>query len=187
MKKVTLDTTVIVEYEKKIGELNEVAQKYNLELCVVSVTEREFTGRMPGEIFINSLTETGVWGESNWGKAVWGAPLHEVGVIGEPRIGSFVFAAEELVLVLETILKIISNGSFPPPGARHHLTAGERNQLRDALILEAHVRAKRDVFVSGDKRAFIGNEKIRRKLENTFQIEIMATEEFFEAFRLSGV
>jgi hypothetical protein len=79
-----------------------------------------------------------VWGEPPWGEFLWAG------------------ANEEKMSDLEAILKIISNGSFPKSGKRELLTDGQRNQLRDAIIFEAHVREKREIFVTTDRKAFLG-------------------------------
>jgi hypothetical protein len=61
-----------------------------------------------------------------------------------------VLAGDDSPPRLEAILAIVSAGSFPKPGQRVSLTHGERRQLRDAMILEAHAREGRDVFVTND-------------------------------------
>ena len=80
---------------------------------------------------------------------------------------------------LERIIAIISNGSFPKD--RNHLTGPQRNQFRDALILYAHVRERRDIFVSDDQRAFIRSDR-RKLLETEFGTRIMTRGEFIEEF-----
>jgi hypothetical protein len=79
---------------------------------------------------------------------------------------------------LEKLPHVLSNGSFPP--VRANLSAGERRQLRDALILEAHIREGRTIFVTNDERAFI-RDGPRVKLEALFPVRIMTREEFFQA------
>jgi hypothetical protein len=57
------------------------------------------------------------------------------------------------------------------------LTPGQHNQLRDALILEAHVREKRDIFVTTDTRAFVKHGR-RARLEALCSTRIMTVDEF---------
>ena len=74
---------------------------------------------------------------------------------------------------------MIGSHSFPPPGQREQLTEGERRQLRDAMIFEAHVREGREVFISRDRKAFIGkNEAHRRQLEALYRTRILTPVEF---------
>ena len=101
--------------------------------------------------------ESGVWDDSACDKAGFGCE-------GE---------SEEL----EAILKIISNGSFPKPGARDNLTAPERTQLRDAMIFCAHVRAHRDIFVTNDTTAFIKHGR-KSRFEIRYATRLMTRAEF---------
>jgi hypothetical protein len=67
----------------------------------------------------------------------------------------------------EDVLSVVSNHSFPPPEGRKHLSDGQRRQFRDAMILSLHAQHRRDVFVSGDERAFISagrRERLERML-----------------------
>lgn len=66
-----------------------------------------------------------------------------------------VYASERDARTYEAILWVISSRGFPKPGHRAYLSKGLRNHLRDALILEAHVRHGRHIFVTADRRAFI--------------------------------
>jgi len=54
--------------------------------------------------------------------------------------------------------------------------------LRDAMILEAHVRDGRDIFVTRDTRAYVGRggdkNVLRSKLEGLFSTRIMTVDEF---------
>jgi len=105
------------------------------------------------------------------------ARIADMFVLGDSQIGTMVLASEMGADLLEQILRIISNGSFPKPGFRHHLTRGQRHQFRDALILASHVRERRDIFVSDDKRAFV-NKGRREKLEDILGTRIMTAAEF---------
>ncbi len=88
--------------------------------------------------------------------------------------------SDESTSRFEAILTVISNGSFPKPGRRGgSLSGGERRQLRDAMILEAHARESRDVLVSNDAKGFIGNDGSKRaKLEALCRTQIMTVDEF---------
>jgi hypothetical protein len=101
------------------------------------------------------VPELGVWDESSWDDARWA---------DEPSSGR-----------LEGILAVVSSGSFPKD--RSQLTEGQSHQLRDAMILEAHAAAHRDIFVTADARAFIRNGR-REQLEALLQTRILDPTEF---------
>jgi hypothetical protein len=150
MKRITLDTNVI-----ETDGLVEAAQGQGFELSRITVTDREVEGtqyqvHLAG---LGKVAETAVWGESRWDEAVWAS--------GDSS--------------LEKILQIISNGSFPR--TRESLSAGHRRQLRDAMILDAHIRQSRDIFVTNDRKGFIRDGR-RQELEATFKTKIMALEVF---------
>jgi hypothetical protein len=111
------------------------------------------------------IIETGVYGESTWGNAVW--------------------AGGDDAVCLETVLEVISHEAFPRPGARAHLSNGQRRQLRDAMIFCAHVRDRRRVFVTNDAKGFI-NDGRRDELQRRFNTTIMTSGEFIAAYRGSG-
>lgn len=150
MKRVTLDTNLL-----PAEELLEAARGRGFQFARVTVTDREVerTQFQVHLVGLGTVAETAVWGESRWGEAVW--------------------ASEDSAL--EEILQIISNGGFPR--SRDSLSAGQRRQLRDAMILEAHVREGRDIFVSNDCRAFIRGSR-REQLEARFKTKIMVRVEF---------
>lgn len=127
------------------------------EFAIVTVSARELEGSsfQAGLNSVNKLVETAVYGESRWDECAWGAD-------DDP---------------LERILEIVGNGSFPKPPQRDQLSRGQRRQLRDAMILSAHIREKRDVFVTNDRRAFVEHGR-KAKLEAEFRIQIMTSEEF---------
>lgn len=132
------------------------------DFAVVSVSNRETAGtryqvRLSG---LGRVHETLVWGESTWGSAVWGG--------------------DDDADRLEALLRIISHGGFPEAGARDNLTAGQRRQLRDAMIFCAHVREGRDIFVTNDANGFI-DEGRRGELETRFRTRIMTPAEFLSA------
>jgi hypothetical protein len=64
-------------------------------------------------------------------------------------------------------------------GQRDDPSTGERRQLRDAMILQAHARDGRDILVSDDVKAFgrEGDDR-RRKLEALCGTRIMTVDEF---------
>jgi hypothetical protein len=85
-------------------------------------------------------------------------------------------ALGENMTIFEIALRVISAGSFPPPGSRGTLTKGQRRQLRDAMIFEAHARAHRHVLVTADVKGFV-NEGRREKLEALARTRIVTPEQ----------
>jgi predicted nucleic acid-binding protein len=152
---ITCDTNV-----RPVDELVKAAGRLSCEFAAVSVSERE----MEGTRFEVHLAPVG--------------QVRETGVYGEARYGQAVYASEASASVLTQILEVLTDGSFPD--VRDHLSEGERRQLRDALILEAHIREGRDVFVTNDKKAFVNHGK-REKLEAAFSIRILTSQEFLDA------
>jgi hypothetical protein len=64
-------------------------------------------------------------------------------------------------------------------GQRDDLSTGERRQLRDAMILQAHARDGRDILVCDDVKAFGREGDDRgRKLEALCGTRIMTVDEF---------
>ena len=100
-------------------------------------------------------------------------------VFGESTFGSMAFAREGEPALFEQVLQIISHGSFPKPGGRDNLTDPQRRQLRDAMILMAHVRERRDMLVSNDERAYIRHER-RTQLESLLGTRLMTATEFLQ-------
>jgi hypothetical protein len=155
MTKVTLDTNVL-----PADDLIQAARPFECEFAVVTVTAREVEGT-PYEIHLapcTTINETSVWGESKWGEAKWGSD-----VSGD---------------TLDEILRIVSNGSFPRP--RTGLSDKQLRQLRDAMILEAHLRERRHIFVTGDTKAYVRHGR-REKLAARFGVRIMLRQEFLSA------
>ena len=155
--------TIRVFVDTNIFPTDKLARSFGdkkIKYVFSSVTERE----MSGTDFLETLAgkgkvlETSVWDESCWNESVWGS--------------------EDTAL--EEILEIISTGSFPVIGKRDFLTNGEIRQLRDAMILETVIRDGYKIFLSNDKRAFIGNEKNNKRniLEDKFDIKIFTEEEY---------
>jgi hypothetical protein len=126
-------------------------------IAFVSVSLREAQGT-DFEVSLRNherVSELGVWNESSWNEARW--------------------ADEPSSERLNRILAIVSNGSFPK--TRSQLTEGQLHQLRDAMILEAHSAARRNVFVTADSKAFIKNGR-REKLEALLRTRILNPAEF---------
>lgn len=156
MEIVTIDTNIL-----PLGTLEEAATQAGYSFAVVSVTHRELEGTdLSGRAkALETIPETMVFDESCWGSAV----------LGDLQDSDN----------LEAILNIISSGSFPKPAARNNLTAPQRNQLRDAMILQSHVRTGRACFVSKDGKAYVKHGK-REDLERRFGIRIFTPDEFIE-------
>lgn len=143
---------------------------HDIRPTTVTIRER------PGFTDPNPILEGAVWGESHWGEAVFtGKAVPEVAVHGEWHLGMAELAGD--VNHLETILNVISSGSFPPPGQRDNLTPGQRRQLRDGMIFEAHSRYGRQYFITRDQKGFIKSGK-REDLEGLFKTRIRSPEEF---------
>lgn len=179
MLKITLDTNQIGD--AKLSQIQASIKNLNIEVATTSITDREIrgTGIKP---LNNSILETGVWDESEWGKAVWGGNLTEEFVLGESELGKAKLGSTKNTL--EELLQIIGDGSFPKIGSRNLLSKGQRNQLRDAMILETHIREKRDILISDDKKAYIGgDESKRKKLEQRFGVKVITSEEFIRLVR----
>ena len=171
---VTLDTNVLDEAE--VANLNAGADiPCEFAAVTVSMRERGHANDLP----IISVPETLVWGESQWGEAVWGGPLPELLVLDESPLGSGVVAGDREADVFEAALRIISNGSFHPPGRRENLSRGTLRQMRDAMVFEAHVRQRRHVLVTGDARGFVNGGR-RDALERLGRTRILTPVEFRE-------
>lgn len=150
----TLDTNVF-----PAEDLLERASQQGIAAAAITVSRREAEGSSLEEEIsaLESVAETGVWDESRWDEAVWGSEVD--------------------AQCLERALDLLSNRGFPQTGKRDELTAGQRRQLRDAMILCAHIRSGRDVLVSNDRRAFIDHGR-REAIEATFGTKVMTVAEF---------
>ena len=143
----------------KISRIKKAARDLPIEFASVTVSDRELAGTDIDPL-PEPILETGVWDEPHWNQSV--------------------YSDEKGADLLEKILAIVSNGSFPKKGARNDLTREQRHQLRDAMILQAHVREGRDILVTNDKKAFIGrNGSTRQKLERLCSTRIMSEDEFY--------
>jgi hypothetical protein len=160
MTTVTVDTSIFPS-----DDLRAALEPKDFSFAAVTVTERELTGHhLAVELQqLSSVPGVAVWGESTWRTGLWGGP--SVG-------GCF-----------EDLLRVIGNGSFPPSGKRDNLTAGERRQLRDAMIFCGHVHAGLDIFLTNDAKAFVNGGR-RAKLEAAYKTRIMTRDEFVTAFIL---
>ena len=158
MKSVTIDTNVL-----PASNLVDLARTKGYEVAIISVTERE-VGQFDTRLQVQDLghiLETGVWGESTWGRFLWGGTTY-----------------------LVSILKIISNGSFPKAGQRgQQLSKSQRHQLRDAMLLDARAREGREIFVTDDKKGFIKNGR-RERLQSLLKTRILTQEEFLHELQM---
>jgi hypothetical protein len=135
------------------------AARAGIAVGVVSVSAREVEGStLEQELAaLQSVDETGVYGESRYGQAV--------------------YASRDDANRLEGVLAVLSNRSFPRQGNREILSDGQRRQLRDSMILCAHILSGRDVLVSNDRRAFIENGR-REEIASTWGATLMTVPEF---------
>ncbi|MBK8058532.1 MAG: hypothetical protein IPK33_11915 [Gemmatimonadetes bacterium] len=154
IRTVTFDTNVL-----PAPDLIERARALGIEVAVSTVTVREVD-------------------DTSWSEAVSDLPRHsEVFVLGESLMGEAVLPIVGPGDVLEEIIRLVSGGSFPRRGGREQLTRGQANQLRDAMILETHVRSGRDALVTADSRAFIKFGR-REALQERFGTSILLPPEF---------
>jgi len=173
---VTLDTNVLDP-----GTIERLSNEIDVpcEFAAISVSLRE---RGDVDFEIEVVPEVMIWGEGRWGEAVWGGKIPELFVLDESLLDSGVLAEPDSGDVLEAALAIISNRSFPSPGYRDELSRGEGRQLRDAMVFEAHVRARRHVLVTGDKTGFVKHGR-RALLEGLGKTRILTPDEFGDCAR----
>lgn len=176
MLKITLDTNILGE--DKMNILRRAIKSLDVDLVTISVSDREIRGSYIQPLN-KQLLETAVWDESEWDKAVWGGDTLETFILGESELGKGRLGSPKSSSLFEEILKIVSNESFPVVGSRDNLTKRQKHDLRDAMILEAHAREKRDILISDDKKAYIGKDgKKRIILEKLCGTRIMTFDEF---------
>jgi hypothetical protein len=158
---VTLDTNVFPA-EALVARAGEAG----LVVAAVTVTHREVEGSTLEEeaAALETVLETAVFGESRFEEAVCGSEADE--------------------RCLDQALALLSNRSFPRQGNREALTNGQLRQLRDAMILCAHIRSGRDLLVSNDRRGFV-SEGRREAIAGIFGVPVMTVPEF-EAY-LTGL
>ncbi|MBX9877592.1 MAG: hypothetical protein K2Y22_03965 [Candidatus Obscuribacterales bacterium] len=160
--------------------ITQLVKEHGFSCAHISVTERELYGTTIERAISSTIPETAVWNESYYDHSVYGpVTIPESWVLGESELGTCSLAGNQEVDVLELILSIIGNNSFPQRGKRTHLSKGQRRQLRDAMILTAHVRDQRDIFVSNDTRAFVNNGR-REILQDVLKTKIMTKAEFLD-------
>lgn len=154
MEAVTVDTNIF-----PIADIEDLVSRAGYSLEVISVTNRELQGTDLSESAgkLNETPETFHFGEGAWGRMMWGS----------------VTDTENF----EKILEIISSGGYPKN--RENVTPKQINQRRDALILQAHLRSGKTIFVSNDERGFVKHGK-REALETTFGMTILTRLEFIE-------
>lgn len=148
--RLTLDTNQLDDC--RLDRLRGSLQGVPHELACVTVTARE--RGIDFRVDMKTIHETAIWGESRWGEGAWGGPIPELLVLDESTLDEAVLGSDGHVDIFETALRVISNGSFPRLGKRESLSDGERRQLRDAMVFEAHVRARRHVLVTLEAKGF---------------------------------
>lgn len=156
MEAVTVDTNIL-----PLNDLESLAAEAGYALEIISVTARELAGTdlLDAARNLGQTYETAMFGEAFFDGAVLGDIEHAG--------------------TLEEILKVISSGSFPAQADRDELTPPQRNQLRDALILQAHIRSGKRIFVTGDAKAYIKHGR-RELFESRYRIAIYTKAEFLE-------
>jgi hypothetical protein len=178
MLRVTIDSTVLAG---DMSRIRAAVEGLEVEISATTVTLRE-RGQIvsPAEPVV---AESGVYGESLYDSGAVYADVKpvvfETAVIGESRLGMAVLGGDDAPSLHEAILAVISDGSFPKRGRREALTQGEKHQQRDAMILAAHSRDGRDILVSDDRKAFVGQRDAKRtRLEAICRTRIMTVDEF---------
>ncbi len=155
--KITLDTNV-AEDQDLLG----LCQDRRFDVGIVPATAREVseTSFQADIRRLSRVPETGVWDESGWdAAALW---------VSDPGPD------------LERILDIMSSGSLSRPELRTCLTKEQRGILRDAMIFQGHVRARRDVLVTKDRKHILNH---KQTLEREFGTRIMTPDEFRRLLR----
>ena len=113
------------------------------------------------------------------------ARIYEPLVLDESPLGSAVLASDSEAATFERLLQIISDGSFPVAGQRDNLSPGHRRQLRDAMILCSHIRERRVIFITNDRKGFIDGGR-RERIEQEFGTKVMTSEEFLRTCNPPG-
>lgn len=116
--KVTIDTNILDD--DKIAKIKVAIKGRPIEIAVVSVSDREIKGADIKPLPIKIL-ETAMWDESEWDNSVWGHTVNETLVLGQSNLGNSVLGSTQTADLMEALLKVISNGSFPKVGKRDNL------------------------------------------------------------------
>lgn len=153
--RITVDTTDFVRTDE-VDAVRTLAERLGFDVAWVSVTDREL--RQPVK-----------------------APIFETLVLDESALDSAVLGSEEQGDLMEKILDVVGDGSFPKQGHRDDPSDRQKHQLRDAMILETHVREGRDVFVSGDEKGFVRHGR-RERLQALCSTRILVPDEFRAEF-----
>ena len=77
------------------------------------------------------------------------------------------------------ILAIIRDRVVTPVELARPQSAGEERQIRDAQIFEAHVRARRDIFLTEDRTGFVNHGR-REAIEARYNTRVMTRTEFLK-------
>lgn len=157
---VTLDTNVLTPNSAAVRSR---AAELGFDVAVISVTGREAGSGSSGQLALQT------------------PQIAEAAVFDESRFGNASFAGDDEGERLEFVLRVIADNGFPPPHRRSALSPGHRRQLRDAMIFSAHVRERRNLFVTADSTAFVNNGR-REVLEQRFGTRILTPEEFLAEF-----
>jgi hypothetical protein len=134
---------------------------------------------LPIDVATTTVTAREVEGTAWASKAAQLRVIPEVMVLGRSPLGVAVLGSDADKFYYEGLLALLSGGGFPKPGKRDALTDGNKHLQHDAMILAAHAREGRDIFVSNDTKA-IGRagEPLREQLYQQFGIRGMTLAEF---------
>ncbi len=94
-------------------------------------------------------------------------------------VGMCVAGSDADEIDFEYLLETISSGSFPRGEKRNNLTDGQLRQIRDAMIFCTHIREKRHIFVTNDRKGFVNTGR-REILEERYCTRIYTRDEFIE-------
>lgn len=176
----TIDTSVVAG---DMHRLRASAAGLGIEFVMTTVTQRENFGQMASSGIPEGSTDT----QRPTASAVfdWSslAVIDETAILDESRVGMAVLGGNESAALLQRILGMMRNDKSSKPQLGGERSCGEMHQLRDALMLEAHVRSGHDILVSNDVKGFIGKTgETRAHLEELCETRIMTVDEFCAAF-----
>ena len=160
---ITVDTNIFNQND--YGRLLDAIGEQDIAIQKITVTDRELQSRANGE-------------DEDLGSAAF----PEVFILNESMLNGAVLgdiASEEL---FEDILRITTSGNFPKKGKRSELSDNERRRLRDAMIIEAHVRSEADVLVTNDKKSIgkTNGSTLRTALQDLCGTNFMTLQEFVD-------